>query len=116
MELATILVGVNPATGEPLIAGNGSAGRAARQRSEPLALMDPNREWYSAEEAAALIGVSPSYLRRLLKQEVLASDDGAPGVTLDTGGWQVRRTPPKVVAGYELTFSRQVRQCAVGWR
>ena len=62
-----------------------------------------------------MLGLSPSYLRRLLRTKV-AGDGEADGIKIDsTGAWQLskdavrriaeHREPPKVVCGYDLTFS-----------
>lgn len=71
-ELATLLAGIDPRTGEPLISASGSAGRAFHQRKEPLSTVDLGRERYSVGEAAELLGISASYLRKLLRCEELA--------------------------------------------
>lgn len=115
-ELATILAGIDPVTGEPLIAATGSAGRAARQRGGPLSPVDLDKDWYSVNDAAAVLGIKSRYLRRLCRKEVLAGTGEEPGITLDARGrWQLsrqallridsERTPPEVVGGYDLTFS-----------
>jgi conjugative relaxase-like TrwC/TraI family protein len=115
-ELATLLAGVDPATGEPLISARGSSGRAERSRRLALAPTRLDKEWYSTKEAASVLGITPSYLRRLLRARVRASDDDADGIKIDSSGvWQINkdavvrlsehREPPKVVAGYDLTFS-----------
>jgi len=114
-ELATILSGIDPATGEPLIAVTGSAGRARRSGGAALAVVDLRQEWYSIREAAQVLGVSGRYLNRFLRAEALAGD-AALGVVIDDQGRRQlsrevllridgERTPPKVVAGYDLTFS-----------
>ena len=111
-ELATILSGIDPITGEPLIAATGSAGRAQRRRGEAA---DLRHESYSIREAAQVLGVSGRYLNRFLRAEALAGD-AASGVVVDRQGRRHlsrevllridgERTPPKVVAGYDLTFS-----------
>jgi conjugative relaxase-like TrwC/TraI family protein len=115
-ELATLLAGVDPATGEPLISARGSARRAERTRRLALAPTRLDKDWYSTKEAASVLGITPSYLRRLFRAQVRASDDDADGIKIDSSGaWQINkeavvrisehRQPPKVVAGYDLTFS-----------
>jgi conjugative relaxase-like TrwC/TraI family protein len=115
-ELARLLAGVDSATGEPLISARGSSGRAERWRRLALAPSRLDKEWYSTREAASVLGITPSYLRRLLRARVRASDDDADGIKIDSSGaWQINkdavvrisqhREPPKVVAGYDLTFS-----------
>ena len=115
-ELAMLLAGRDPATGEPLLSARGSSGRAERSRRLALAPTRLDKEWYSTKEAASVLGITPSYLRRLLRARVRASDDDADGIKIDSSGaWQINkdavvrisehREPPKVVAGYDLTFS-----------
>ena len=115
-ELAMLLGGRDPGTGEPLISARGSSGRAERSRRLALAPTRLDKEWYSTKEAASVLGITPSYLRRLLRARVRASDDDADGIKIDSSGaWQINkdavvrlsehRQPPKVVAGYDLTFS-----------
>ena len=115
-ELAMLLAGRDPATGEPLLSARGSSGRAERTRRLALAPTRLDKEWYSTKDAASVLGISPSYLRRLLRARVRASDDDADGIKIDSSGaWQLNkdavvrlsehRQPPKVVAGYDLTFS-----------
>ncbi|HEY5273050.1 MAG TPA: MobF family relaxase, partial [Acidimicrobiales bacterium] len=115
-ELATLLSGIDPVTGEPLIAATGSAGRAQRNRGEALTVEGLRQDWCSVNEAAAVLGVSRSYVRKFLSEMALSDTDGEFGVSVDRRGrWQVsrevllridsERTPPKVVAGYDLTFS-----------
>jgi conjugative relaxase-like TrwC/TraI family protein len=115
-ELATLLAGVDPTTGEPLILARGSARRAERTRRLWLAPTRLDREWYSTKEAASVLGINPSYLRRLLRARVAAAGDESDGIKIDaTGAWQLNqdavvrisehRQPPKAVAGYDLTFS-----------
>jgi conjugative relaxase-like TrwC/TraI family protein len=115
-ELASLLGGRDPTTGEPLISARGSSGRAERSRRLALVPTRLDQEWYSTREAASVLGITPSYLRRLLRARVRASDDDADGIKIDSSGaWQINkdavvrisehRQPPKVVAGYDLTFS-----------
>jgi conjugative relaxase-like TrwC/TraI family protein len=115
-ELAMLLGGRDPATGEPLISARGSATRAERSRRLALAPTRLDKEWYSTKEAASVLGITPSYLRRLLRDRVRASDDNADGIKIDSSGaWQINRDAvvrlsehrqsPKIVAGYDLTFS-----------
>ena len=115
-ELAALLAGVDPANGEPLISARGSARRAERTRRLALAPTRLDKEWYSTREAASVLGVTPSYLRRLLRVRVVGSADESDGIKIDSSGaWQINkeavvrisehRQPPKVVAGYDLTFS-----------
>jgi conjugative relaxase-like TrwC/TraI family protein len=115
-ELATILSGIDPISGEPLIAATGSAGRARKQRGEPLAAVDLDQSWYSVREAAAVLGVSARYVRKFVRDLVLRDGDDESGISVDRQGrWQLsreallridgERTPPTVVAGYDLTFS-----------
>ena len=115
-ELGRLLAGLDPATGEPLLSARGSSGRAERSRRLALAPTRLDKEWYSTREAASVLGITPSYLRRLLRARVRASDDDADGIKIgSSGAWQItrdavvriseHREPPKVVAGYDLTFS-----------
>jgi conjugative relaxase-like TrwC/TraI family protein len=114
-ELAAILAGRDPSTGEPLISARGSAGRAERWRRVALTPKRLDQEWYSVKEAASVLGLSPSYLRRLLRTRV-AGEGESDGIKIDAdGAWQLskdavvrvaeHREPPKVVCGYDLTFS-----------
>jgi len=124
-ELATLLAGTDPRTGEPLISSSGSAGRALRQRGEPLSAVDLGRERYSVGEAAELLGISASYLRKVLVREELAGSVDDSGISVDQRGRKLlskelvlaiaeNRKPPRVVAGYDLTFS-PVKSISVLW-
>lgn len=115
-ELAMILAGLDPASGSPLISARGSAGRAERERRAKPESACFDHDWYSAKNAARVLGVSTQYLRRLLRDAVDEGGEAAAGIKVDsTGAWQVdkdtlrrlsdHRQPPRVVAGYDLTFS-----------
>ena len=115
-ELATILSGIDPITHAPLIAATGSAGRAQRNRGGTLNVEGLCHEWYSVKEAAAVLGVSGRYLRKFVSEMALSDVEGESGISVDRRGrWHLsrglllridgERKPPRVVAGYDLTFS-----------
>jgi conjugative relaxase-like TrwC/TraI family protein len=115
-ELATLLAGFDPATRTPLISAQGSSGRAERARRIALDPVRLNQDWYSTKEAASVLGVSSRYVRRLLVEEIKAGGEASSGIKVDgRGAWQIdrdmlcrvaeSRKPPRVVAGYDLTFS-----------
>src|SRR6266540_4240233 len=68
-DFRTLLVGARPATGETLLDARGSSARAAarRTRRAPEAAGDPD-ELLSVRAAAALIGVAPSYVTRVIRR------------------------------------------------
>lgn len=127
-DLTRILEGNHPATGEPLIAAQGSAGRKG---GGTLALDD--RPGWTMTDAARAAGVTARYLRRLAADTEQAGVRRAmevmAGVTLTPApaqwlaaervgkGWVVtgdelrafmaRREPPAVVVGYDVTFSAE---------
>jgi len=123
-ELATLLAGMNPTTREPLISASGSAGRALRQRGEPITRADLGRDWYYVSEAAEVLGISAAYLRKILQREEFEGCDTS-AITVDhrrrkllskdlVASIAENRKPPRVVAGYDLTFS-PVKSVSVLW-
>ena len=114
-ELAVLLAGYDPDTLAPLISAQGSAGRAARARVVSPAV-DLELDVYSATQAAQVLGVSVSYLRRMLRQEVKTGGEATSGITRTANSaWQIDREAlarlaalrngARIVAGYDLTFS-----------
>jgi conjugative relaxase-like TrwC/TraI family protein len=125
-ELSLILQGLNPQSQESLVGAQGSAGRTAG----PTKRLDDRESW-TLREASDVIGVSPSYLRRLVDQTRVASAERAfalmaghplpqaPALWLvgekRDGKWRIAggemadymnmRKPPTVVVGYDVTFS-----------
>jgi conjugative relaxase-like TrwC/TraI family protein len=125
-DLRLILQGLDPRSKETLVGAQGSAGRTGG----PQGRLD-DREWWSLREAGEVIGVSPSYLRRLVDQTRVASAErifavmaGQPVPEPPTlwlvgekweGKWRLAgseladymnmRKPPTVVVGYDVTFS-----------
>jgi conjugative relaxase-like TrwC/TraI family protein len=111
--LARLLDGRHATTGRPLISAVGSAGRAHTAEAPP-----PAGRWLSLAEAARVIGVDPSYLRRLATRTAAASA-GPPRrpefhAEKDTAGhWRVdrdevlrfrgERPARRVVAAYDIT-------------
>lgn len=114
-ELATLLAGVDPATYAPLTSAQGSSGRAERERRAGRDPVGLDKDWYAAKEVASILGVSSRYVRKLLADAVDTGGEEMSGIKVDGGGaWQVdrdalrrlaQRRPPRVVAGYDLTFS-----------
>ena len=114
-ELAVLLAGYDPDTLAPLISAQGSAGRAARSRVVSPTV-DLELDIYTATQAAQVLGVSVSYLRRMLRQEVKTGGEATSGITRTANGaWQIDREAlarlaalrngTRIVAGYDLTFS-----------
>jgi conjugative relaxase-like TrwC/TraI family protein len=125
-DLWWVLQGKDPRTHETLLGAQGSAGRANRARRE----LD-DREWWTLKDAGEVLGVSPSYLRRLAErtqrdaaQRAFELMAGAPlsepsptwlVAEKDGGSWRVSgtelrnfmalRKPPTVVVGHDVTFS-----------
>ena len=111
--LARLLEGRHAATGRPLISAAGSAARA-----HTTARLPSGARWLSLTEAARVVGVDPSYLRRLATRTA-AGDVSAPGLPefhaeKDTAGnWRVERDEvvrfrrdrhaPRAVAAYDIT-------------
>ncbi len=124
--LQRVLLGQNPATGQQLVGAIGSAGRAVHDNAATVALTGPPSELLNIDQAAKLIDVDPSYLRRLARQTA-SPPTGLPGATatpqtarLDASRtadaeWRVTRAEverfkaerkePQVVLGYDLTYS-----------
>jgi conjugative relaxase-like TrwC/TraI family protein len=120
-----ILLGQHPGTGEQLVSAVGSAGRA--ELAGRAGLLPEDREWLSVAEAADVLNVRSSYVRRLLERggpalsQAGAGDGGVlPTAHLlgnkdDQGHWRVARAEverfaearrkPSVVVGYDVTFS-----------
>jgi conjugative relaxase-like TrwC/TraI family protein len=125
-DLRSLLEGKDPRSQETLIGAQGSAGRAGG----PTNRFD-DREWWTLREAGEVIGVSSSYLRRLVDQTRLASAERAfalmagqalapaPALWLvaekhgrtwrlsgrELADYMNLRKPPTVVVGYDVTFS-----------
>ncbi|MDP9419428.1 MAG: relaxase domain-containing protein, partial [Actinomycetota bacterium] len=133
-ELQAMLLGRHPGTREQLLDGRGSATRAAHLgRHGPEARKSgPDDELVTIAEAAALLNLSPQYLRKLAGAtaksrselgNVAEPDTALPldGPYLDatrdarSGHWRVTRAEvarfaaarkaPSAVIGYDLTFS-----------
>jgi conjugative relaxase-like TrwC/TraI family protein len=125
-DLRWVLQGKDPRTQENLLSAQGSSGRT----SGPTISLD-SREWWTLREASEVIGVSSTYLRRLVDQTRVASAERAfalmagqplapaPALWLVAekrdGKWRLAgseladymnlRKPPTVVVGYDVTFS-----------
>jgi conjugative relaxase-like TrwC/TraI family protein len=125
-DLRSVLSGVNPRTHDEFLSAQGSAGRAGG----PWGQLD-KREWWTLREASEVIGVSASYLRRLVDQTqtaiaertfaLMAGQATSPWTSLwlvaekQGRAWRVSgtelrdymnmRQPPTVVVGYDVTFS-----------
>ena len=115
--LKGVLAGVHPATGERLLSGSGHADRSEHARTDTVR-PEATAEWYSAREAAAILGVSDSFVQRHCRKAVLSGDDAAmAGIERSDDGrsWRihrdalerlaVRRQPKRIVVGYDLTYS-----------
>ena len=62
-----VLLGQDPVTGDQLVMATGSSGRArGKSRSPSTVDQDPD-ELLDAKQVAKLVGVDPSYIRRLAK-------------------------------------------------
>ena len=70
-ELAALVGGYDPATGQPLLSTRGSAGRAERERIRPAPTLE--KAWYSVGEFAAILSVSPSYAQRRCRLAISAA-------------------------------------------
>ncbi|MEW6155336.1 MAG: MobF family relaxase [Actinomycetota bacterium] len=129
-ELERMLTGQGPTTGERLVDGRGPAERA-EQLGRDHGDRPPNDspdDLLSLPDAAALLGVSAAYLRRIAARTArLRAEHGQPGeVTFDHPyldaqregdgrRWKVRRAevarfaserkPPNSVIAYDVTFS-----------
>jgi conjugative relaxase-like TrwC/TraI family protein len=125
-DLRSVLSGLDPRTHADLLSAQGSAGRAGG----PTGRLD-SRQWWTLREASEVIGVSPSYLRRLVDQTqvaiaertfaLMAGQATSPWTSLwlvaekQGRAWRVTgtelrdymnmRQPPTVVVGYDVTFS-----------
>ena len=68
-DFRALLLGVRPGTGETLLGARGSSARAATRRTRHAseAVGDPD-ELLSVRAAAALIGVDPSYVTRVIRR------------------------------------------------
>ena len=114
-QLAAYLAGRDPVTNEALISAQGSSRRAEHVAATSLPL---ERDWYVLSEAAKLVGVHPSYLRRKVRAWIAGdAPESAPDRLRCSEGsgfelaWtlvvelRATRKPPRVVAGYDVTFS-----------
>jgi conjugative relaxase-like TrwC/TraI family protein len=125
-DLRSVLSGLDPRTHVDLLSPQGSAGRTGG----PTGRLD-GREWWTLREVGEVIGVSPSYLRRLVDQTqvaiaertfaLMAGQTTSPWTSLwlvaekQGRAWRVSgtelrdylnmRQPPTVVVGYDVTFS-----------
>jgi conjugative relaxase-like TrwC/TraI family protein len=115
-ELATLLAGFDPSSGEPLISAKGSNRRAQRQRLATISEAMLDKDSYSTSEAAFELGVSKSYLTTLLRKAEREGDEAATGISrTEAGEWRItrdalvhlsmKRRPARIVVGYDLTFS-----------
>ena len=66
--LQRVLLGQHPTTGQQLVGAVGSAGRAVHDNTVIVAPTGRPSEQLTIEQAAKLIDVDPSYLRRLARQ------------------------------------------------
>lgn len=134
--LERLLLGQHPETGEQLVSSRGSALRAGRGTPDlqTTAPSDPDR-LMTVREVASLVGVDDSYIQRLLRRtdQVLTAAANDPSVALPdtylrgtkvdrqwfiTHGEAHRfmegRAQPRVVLGYDLTFS-VAKSVSVAW-
>ncbi|MEZ5229768.1 MAG: MobF family relaxase [Acidimicrobiales bacterium] len=130
--LRRVLLGQDPWTGEQLVMANGSNGRARGKSKNPsTGERDPD-ELLDPKQVAKLVGVDPSYIRRLAKETAAlratqrhADAQGmprpdTPAAYLDAakdadGRWLIARgeaerfaesrKEAKVVLGYDITWS-----------
>ena len=121
-HLSRLLLGAHPTNGAVLVSSMGSSGRAARDRQRPPTTAEPGAS-LDVAQTAALLGVDPSYVKRLLLATERHTRDPehhpSPmqpfhGVRDGAGRWQVEpseaqrfisaRTEPKVVVAYDATF------------
>jgi len=135
--LERVLLGQHPETGEQLVGARGSAGRTDREPSafQLAAESDPDRLLTAAEVASAA-GVDKSHVKRVLRRtEQLTTNAQATGEDLQLPKtylhgskvdrqWLVtqreaqrfieHRSEPRVVLGYDLTFSVP-KSVSVAW-
>ncbi|ABW10803.1 TrwC relaxase [Parafrankia sp. EAN1pec] len=71
-QLQQLLTGRHAATGSPLLTGTGSAGRVDRGTVN----LPAGQRWFTLTEAARIVGVDASYLRRLARQSSGAETGG----------------------------------------
>ena len=113
--LAAYLAGLDPDTGAPLLEARGSSRRAERAR-ERQPLPPIAQEWLTTSEAALVLRVTASYVRRAASKAAKAGAENAGGLRRrDDGAWELHRSlveaidekrkVPRIVAGYDLTFS-----------
>lgn len=135
--LERVLLGRHPETGEQLVGARGSAGRTDREATalEMAAADDPDR-LLTVNEVAAAAGVDASHLQRVLRRtEHLTRAAEAAGVEAELPSTFLRgtkvdrqwfitqaeaqrfvehRSEPRVVLGYDLTFSVP-KSVSVAW-
>ena len=135
--LERVLLGQHPETGEQLVGARGSAGRTDREPTafQVAAERDPDR-LLTTEEVAAAAGVDKSHIQRVLKRTAeLTANAATSGQELHLPkthlhGTQVdrqwfvtqqeaqrfiaHRSEPRVVLGYDLTFSVP-KSVSVAW-
>ncbi len=126
-ELQALLTGTNPDTAVALIAAKGSATRAHATRPTTTINRGPADELLTTAETALVLGVNPSYVRRLAERHAAHEAAVAAAEELDTSpvtildgqpgndGWRFRRADveafagarrqPAAVVGYDVTFS-----------
>ena len=121
-QLTRLLLGGHPNTGAVLVSSSGSAGRAARNRSTPLATVSTT-QWLDVAQTAERLSLDRSYVKRVLlateRHELDPTKQRAPiqplhGVRDGARRWQVEtseverfiraRSEPKVVVAYDATF------------
>ncbi|MEX5709933.1 MobF family relaxase [Parafrankia sp. FMc6] len=83
-QLQRLLTGRHGVTGEPLLSGAGSAGRADRE----FVKLPAGQEWFSMAEAARIAGVDVSYLRRLAGRKHEEADGPREEQGVDSAGAQ----------------------------
>ena len=131
-HLSRLLLGSHPLHGRVLVAATGSAGRAAPHRGAP-AVAAHGLHTLGIANAAAILGLDRSYVKRLLlATERHATDpSGHPspvqpllGVRDGQGRWLVERaeldrfvrarSEPKVVVAYDATFKWE-KSISLAW-
>jgi conjugative relaxase-like TrwC/TraI family protein len=134
--LERVLLGQHPVTGEQLVGARGSAGRTDRRPAVPdqSAAQNPGR-LLTVDEVASAAGVDKSHIQRVLRrtEQIVNSASGSSdlefpkthlrGIKVDRQWFVTQqeaqrfietRSEPRVVLGYDLTFSVP-KSVSVAW-